>query len=234
MRVQKSFLKRRTSYGGATHLHQSGKVKALQPAGPIYQQGPGSGVPFWACCFNNSWNVFFFFIFCAFILLCSFLFLDPAQHNAIHLPQHGSSLSDAYKFAGPMRAQWALSHAGVTVATSHLNFTLRCLNAEQQMCLLAICSGVCHNGGCAAASASCGIQAGRRYKGRCTEVLTLQLHRAVQWILLLGWHWDRWVWVNVEGAGLVALMGLYSSFTTVTMDLRAHSERSKCRKDQMI
>lgn len=28
------------------HLHQSGKVKALQPAGPIYQQGPGSGVPF--------------------------------------------------------------------------------------------------------------------------------------------------------------------------------------------
>lgn len=47
MRGQKSFLKRRTSYGGAPpHLHQSGKVKALQPAGPIYQQGPGSGVPF--------------------------------------------------------------------------------------------------------------------------------------------------------------------------------------------
>lgn len=42
------------------HLQQSGKVKALQPAGPIYQQGPGSGVPFWACCFNNSWIVLFF------------------------------------------------------------------------------------------------------------------------------------------------------------------------------
>lgn len=162
MRVQKSFLKRRTSYGGATHLHQSGKVKALQPAGPIYQQGPGSNVPFWACC-SIIHGMCFFFFFCAFILLCSFLFLDPAQHNTIHLPQHGSYLSDAYKFSGPMRAQWALSHAGVTVATSHLNFTLRCLDAEQQMCLLAICSGVCHDGGFAAAPASCRIQAGWRY-----------------------------------------------------------------------
>lgn len=40
------------------YLYLAGKLNAVRPTGPIYQQGPGSIFPFQVCSFNNSWNAF--------------------------------------------------------------------------------------------------------------------------------------------------------------------------------
>lgn len=92
------------------------KLNAVQPTGPIYQQGPGSIFPLSRSVLSIIHE------------MCLLFFLDPAQHNTsptAWLPSH------AYKFASPVREQVSILQllsctsdlTQSVTSTSHLNFT---------------------------------------------------------------------------------------------------------------